>query len=171
MLKELGGSRNEDIVFGEVLDVYENRSNIYRFSHKLSLMSLHYGVVNHSGTFIKRKLQLKFPYREDLKICSDRQFFIEAIVFDNCSYSHIDRIITNFDKTGVSSNKESDLLIEEENEIILKSLLPPRIVSDYKNTNLMLSDLTEKMRRYYGFSKILCKFNVMLINIYSIFKK
>lgn len=171
VFNELGSTKNEDIVFGEVLDVAENGTSHFKFSHELSLMSLHYDVVNHSGAFIKRKLQLRHPYREDLKICSDRQFFIEAIVLDNCSYSHIDRIITKFDKTGVSSTKESDNIIAEENEAILNALLPPRIVSDYKKTNLLLSGLTEKMTGYYRFSKFIYNLDCFLIKIYSIFRK
>lgn len=171
VLAQLGKTKKEDLVFGEVLDLLDDRTNVYSFSHELTLLSLHYGVVNHSGCFIKRELQLKHPYREDLKICSDRQFFIEAIVFDNCSYSHIDRIITHFDKTGISSTSSSSQLIEDENDKILASVVPPRIVADYKNTNLILAELTSKMTKYYGFSKLICRLNSVIFKIYSYFRK
>lgn len=171
VLEQLGSFKNEDLVFGKVLDVYDNGSNVYSFSHELTLMSLHYDVVNHSGCFIRRALQLAHPYREDLKICSDRQFFIESIVLDNCNYSHIDRIITHFDKTGISSTKESDRLIEEENMKILEAVVPPRIASDYKKTNLMLAEMTSKMTKYYGFSKFLCTLNSAALKFYSFIKK
>lgn len=171
VLAQLGTTKKEDLIFGKVLDIYENRTQVYSFSNELTLLSLHYGVVNHSGCFIKRELQLAHPYREDLKICSDRQFFIEAIIFDNCSYSHIDRIITHFDKTGISSTSASSQLIEDENDRILASVVPPRIMSDYKNTNLILAELTSKMTKYYGFSKLMCSINSALIKIYSYFRK
>lgn len=171
VLAQIGTINKDDLIFGKVLDVFDGGTNIYSFSHDLTLMSLHYGVVNHSGCFIKRELQLAHPYREDLKICSDRQFFIEAIIFDNCSYSHIDRIITHFDKTGISSSQVSDKLIDEENEKILASVVPPRIIADYKKTNLLLSELTSKMTNYYGFSKMMCHINSAALKLYSFFRK
>lgn len=171
VLAKIGTVNKDDLIFGKVLDVFDGGSNVYSFSHDLTLMSLHYGVVNHSGCFIKRELQLAHPYREDLKICSDRQFFIEAIIFDNCSYSHIDLIVTHFDKTGISSTQMSDKLIKEENEKILASVVPPRIIADYKKTNLILSELTSNMTNYYGFSKLMCHIMSAVLKLYSIFRK
>lgn len=170
-LKVLSEPKAEKIIFGQVMNDYGKSKQLYKFSRPLTLLSLYYDVVNHSGTFIERELQLKHPYREDLKICSDRQFFIEAIVLDNCSYGHIDRVITLFDKTGISSSDNSDLLMAQENELIFTSLFPPRIVADYKKTNLILADLTEKLAPYHRFSKLLCKFDRFALKIYSFFKK
>lgn len=167
----LSAAKREDIVFGKVLNVWGERSSVYCFDHELTLISLHYDVVNHSGAMIRRELQLKYPYREDLKICSDRQFFIEAIVFGNCTYGHLDRIITTFDKTGVSSSESSLKAIEEENEEILKSVLPPRIYVDYKRTNLMLSQMTSTMTPYYRLSKIMCKLNIAFIKFIQFLRK
>lgn len=166
VLSDLSSNDSDDILFGKIVNVFGNKEFECSFNHELSLISLHYDVVNHSGSFIKRELQLKYPYREDLKICSDRQFFIEAIVFDNCSYGHIDRLISKFDKTGVSGPQSSEIMMKE-NDIILKSLLPPRIFSDYKATNLQLHQFTRELAGYNGFVKWLIKINKPVVNAYK----
>ncbi len=161
--------RETDIIFGNVLNVHRGGlTNIYRFTRPISLMSLYRSVVNHSGAFISRRQQLKRPYNESLKICSDRQFFIESLVIDNCSYRQIDRIITRFDKTGVSSSKESDELMDKENEMILDLTVPPRIASDYRRTNLILQDLTSELTHYQGLTKIICKIDMAILKLYRI---
>lgn len=160
-----------DIYFGQVLNITEDKTSLFKFDHKLTLLTLHYDVVNHSGAFIKRSLQLKYPYREDLKICSDRQFFIETIIFENCNYKVIDRVITKFDKTGISSSSATSSLMNFENEVIINSLLPPRIIDDYKDTNIMLNNLSKQLSKYYRFSKIIYTLDMFLIKLYSFFRK
>ena len=161
--------RETDIIFGNVLNVHRGGlTNIYRFTRPISLMSLYRSVVNHSGAFISRRQQLKRPYNESLKICSDRQFFIESLVIDNCSYRQIDRIITRFDKTGVSSSKESDELMDKENEMILDLTVPPRIASDYRRTNLILQDLTSELTHYQGLTKSYAKLIMAILKLYRI---
>lgn len=173
VLAHIESNPNVDIVFGKVLDRFENgEARIYEFHHELTLMSLYYSVVNHSGCFICRDIQLRHPYREDLKICSDRQFFIQSIILDNCSYGHINRVVTIFDKTGVSGNGENEELMIEENERIMNDIIPPRIAADYRNTNLMLQPLTSRMRKFQGLTKILVSMNLFIISAYTaIFKK
>lgn len=161
-----------DIVWGNVINVMPNGvRGRYYITHEISMMSLYRDVVNHAGAFIKRLQQLKRPYNEELKICSDRQFFIESLILDNCNYKKINRDVVLFDKSGISSSPEGDILMNEENERILDLTLPPRIASDYRKSNLHLQDLTSELSQYHGFGKAICRLDKILINIYKIIKK
>ncbi len=160
-----------DIYFGQVLDILpDGKENLYKFNREISLMSLYRDVVNHAGTFIKRQQQLNRPYNEILKICSDRQFFIESIILDNCSYKHLDDVIVRFDKTGISSGNSANELMMKENEIILNNVVPPRIACDYKKSNLMLQDLTSELVQFHGVSKLIVKLDLILLKLYKSIK-
>jgi hypothetical protein len=65
-----------------------------------------------------------------LKIVSDWKFFIEALIFDNCSFYYTDTIVVDVDMDGISNtNFELD---RKERELVLKELFPLRILEDYK---------------------------------------
>lgn len=74
--------------------------------------------VPHQSTFIPRKIFHEFNlYRENLNILSDQEKFIESIIWGNYKIKYLDRIISVFDPTGISSNKvklkEEELLLKE----------------------------------------------------------
>lgn len=60
----------------------------------------------HQSTFIPKKLFNDFGlYREDLNITSDHEKFIESIIWGNYKTKHLDKIISVYDTTGISSDK------------------------------------------------------------------
>ena len=64
------------------------------------------GTVNHDPTYIHRSLYEKYGlYDENLKICSDWKWFVNAVVFggEKLYYAPID--VTIFDTTGISERK------------------------------------------------------------------
>lgn len=86
---------------------------------ELSFTYFIYNSLPHPATFFKRELFFKhFLYNEDLKIIADWEFFIYCICKMNCSYKHIDLIISNFDDTGVSSNLNNVEKIQNERKIV-----------------------------------------------------
>lgn len=62
-----------------------------------------------------------FYYNENLKIVSDWEFFIYCICKQNCSYKHINTVISNFDTSGVSSNISNITKIKEEHQIVFEN--------------------------------------------------
>ena len=63
-----------------------------------------HGSINHQAAFIRKELLVKHPYDETKGlISSDYNFFIEALLVDNCSYRPIDTMIVYFDSNGISS--------------------------------------------------------------------
>lgn len=168
IIKDLNNqSFDADIIFGKVLNIAPNgKTGIFESPDEITMMTLVHETVNHAGALIRTDLQRKFPYRSDLRICSDRQFFMEALVFYNCSYKKLDRIICDFDMTGIG-NSNGELLFEEV-ENIKSTLLPPRVLADYNATNVQLQNVTSELVKYRGFSNIICKLNHKLIKLYKL---
>lgn len=95
----------------------------------VSMYDLYTGAIDHQASFIRRDLALLHPYDEKYRIVSDWKFFIEALVFDNCSFSFTDIIVVDVDMNGIS-NTNSDLDRQERN-LVLKELFPERVLVDY----------------------------------------
>ena len=125
--------------------------------------------INHQSSFIETQLLRKYKYDESLKIVSDWKFWIQAFVYENCTYKAIDSFIALFNSNGISlTNNE---LRCQENEIVLKELIPERILLDYlKYNNGWERQLYNEivLGRYHRY---LYTFNVLLIRFLSIFRK
>lgn len=79
----------------------------------------------HPGTFIKSKLfKIHGLYNENNKIISDWEFFLKCLILNKCTYCHIDRIISNFDNTGISSQNYMQNIIHQEKEVFYNREIP-----------------------------------------------
>lgn len=164
---------DKDIYFGEIVATNGGKAKKrgkYSLNEEITLLTIYEGYFHHAGSFIKRDLMIKYPYREDLKICSDRQFFIQSIIIDNCSYGSIKTPICLFDMGGVS--RTSDILLNQENNQIMTDLFPERVFKDYQRTNLQLQNLTKELVVYRSqMVKTICNIDYFLIKIYKLLKK
>lgn len=95
----------------------------------ISLRFLYGTALCHQAVFIKTDLLRKHPYDETLKIVSDRKFFFQSLIFDNCSYQAVDIDICNYDVSGYSAKNR--FASEQEWRSVLESFLPERILRDY----------------------------------------
>ena len=88
------------------------------------------GTVNHDPTYIHRSLYEKYGlYDENLKICSDWKWFVNAVVFGGEKLYYVPIDVTIFDTTGIS---ETNLEFrEKERHAELEKLLPAAILNDY----------------------------------------
>lgn len=64
------------------------------------------GWISQQACFIHHTLFKKHLYRTDYKIISDWIHAIQSIIFDQCTYKHIDMPIADYDGDGASSNYE-----------------------------------------------------------------
>ena len=79
----------------------------------------------HPASFIKKSLfESNFYYNENLKIVSDWEFFIYTICKKNVSYKYIDKIISNFDDAGISSNSDNREKMLNEKKQVLEKYFP-----------------------------------------------
>lgn len=157
-----------DILFGEVLNVGENgKQELYVPSHEMTLLWIVMTGIHHAGSLIRTSLMLKYPYDEGLKICSDRKFFVQALVVDNCEFHNLDFIVCDFETTGVSSRQTA--LKNEEVWIIMNELFPPRLVEDYKKTNVRIQQMTSRLvicRQ--KIVALICGLDILIIKLFKL---
>ena len=98
-----------------------------------SFLYFYKGTLNHDCAYIRRDLFEKYGlYNEQMKICSDWEWYVRAIVLggEKPVYTNID--VTIFDMNGVSESygKNAELIKRERREY-LESILPPTVLHDY----------------------------------------
>lgn len=67
------------------------------------LVQLMQSTLNHQATFIRRSVFDKCQYDERFKIVSDWKFWVEAILFQGCSYQMLDLVVAEQDMSGISN--------------------------------------------------------------------
>lgn len=98
-----------------------------------SFLYFYNGTLNHDCAYIRRDLFEKYRlYNEQMKICSDWEWYVRAIVLgvEKTVYTNID--VTIFDMTGISESggKNKELILKERREY-LESILPAAVLRDY----------------------------------------
>jgi glycosyltransferase involved in cell wall biosynthesis len=127
------------IFYGNMLKSYDGKTIISRDTcgGKMytpeSFLYFYKGTLNHDCAYIRRDLFEKYGlYNEDMKICSDWEWYVRAIVLggEKPIYTNID--VTIFDMNGVSeSHGKNAELIKKERRECLESILPPAVLHDY----------------------------------------
>ena len=127
------------ILYGNMLKSYDGKTIINRDTcggdmyTPESFLYFYKGTLNHDCAYIRRDLFEKYGlYSEDMKICSDWEWYVRAIVLggEKPVYTNID--VTIFDMNGVSESygKNADIIKRERREY-LESILPPAVLHDY----------------------------------------
>lgn len=163
-----------DIIMGLVRVVPSNRIAYTDVEYPLRFQHFYLGCpVPHPASFIRAHLFEKHMYDENYKIVSDWKFFLQTIILENCSYTTINEIITNFKEGGISDARYA---CEEERREILMDLIPPRILIDYQKSltgfgyDETAYDLFFVRLRSYKYKKIIYTISVILVKIISCFR-
>lgn len=127
------------IFYGNMLKSYDGKSIINRDTcgNRMytpeSFLYFYKGTLNHDCAYIRRDLFEKYGlYNEDMKICSDWEWYVKAIVLggEKPVYTNID--VTIFDMNGISeSGGKNKELIKKERREYLEKILPPAVLHDY----------------------------------------
>lgn len=96
----------------------------------VTMLNLYTGAIDHQASFIRREVALRHPYDESFRIVSDWKFFIEALVFDNCTFIYKDLIVVDVDMNGISNT--NIMLDKQERESVLQELFPEKVLRDYQ---------------------------------------
>ena len=98
-----------------------------------SFLYFYRGTLNHDCAYIRCDMFEKYGlYNEQMKICSDWEWYVRAIVLggEKTVYTNID--VTVFDMMGVSeSGGKNRALIQQERRDYLASILPVSVLRDY----------------------------------------
>lgn len=108
------------------------------------------GTLNHDCAYIRRDLFEKYGlYNEDMKICSDWEWYVRAIVLggEKTVYTNIN--VTVFDMTGISESngKNRDIIVKERREY-LESILPAAVLRDYDMFSLPIEQY-RRLKKYH----------------------
>lgn len=96
----------------------------------ITMLDLYKWAIDHQASFIRRELALRHPYDEKYRIVSDWKFFIEALIFDNCTFFYTNTVVVDVDMDGISNtNFELD---KQEREDVLNEFFPKRVLKDYQ---------------------------------------
>lgn len=115
-----------------------------------SFLYFYKGTLNHDCAYIRRDLFEKYGlYNEEMKICSDWEWYVRAIVLggEKTVYTNID--VTVFDMTGISeSDGKNRALIQQERRAYLESILPAAVLRDYDNYSFPISQY-QRLKKYH----------------------
>ena len=144
------------IFYGNMLKSYDGKTIISRDTcgGKMytpeSFLYFYKGTLNHDCAYIRRDLFEKYGlYNEQMKICSDWEWYVRAIVLggEKPIYTNID--VTIFDMNGVSeSHGKNAELIKKERREYLESILPPAVLHDYDQFAFPLLQY-QRLKKYH----------------------
>lgn len=108
------------------------------------------GTLNHDCVYIRKDLFEKYGlYNEEMKICSDWEWYVRAIVLggEKTVYTNID--VTVFDMTGISeSDGKNRELIKKERRECLESIFPAAVLRDYDTLSLQIEQY-RRLKKYH----------------------
>ena len=144
------------ILYGNMLKSYDGKTIIHRDTcggdmyTPESFLYFYKGTLNHDCAYIRRDLFEKYGlYNEQMKICSDWEWYVRAIVLggEKPVYTNID--VTIFDMNGVSeSHGKNAELIKRERREYLESILPPAVLHDYDTFSFPIQQY-QRLKKYH----------------------
>jgi len=178
--KVFGQERVADIVYGDIYEIGQDGFQNLQSSLPENLLTLSNfnsdtrATIQHPAAFIKRSQFARGLYDESYKIIADIKFFIERIIFQNCSVEYLPYAITNFNMDGLSSKSENWVRTIEERKRIFSELLPPRIMKDYEFLFLIKESPILKyipfLETTTGLKKLITGLVGLLVNTYKFFR-
>lgn len=105
-----------------------------------SFLYFYNGTLNHDCAYIKRTLFDQFGYyNENMKICSDWEWYVRAIVLGNIQPVYVNIDVTIFDMNGVSESAgKNKHIIKKERSEYLTSAFPKAVINDYNKYAFVL---------------------------------
>lgn len=123
-----------------------------------SFLYFYNGTLNHNCAYIKRSLFDQFGYyNETMKICSDWEWYVRAIVLGNISPVYVNIDVTIFDMNGVSESAgKNKHIIQQERREYLASAFPQTVINDYdKYAFVLLQHQRLKKYHLWGFVRFI----------------
>ena len=160
-----------DIVHGKMFE--ESTSMFPYLTNRPPTMAyLYESSMQHPSCFFRRELFKDSLYDENYRIVSDWKFYIEKLIFQNCSFAFMPVTVAVFEGGGVSeAQKEKN---EAERRDVLEKLIPPRILQDYeryKGKESPMLDLIPQFNHTYRLEKFILWVVKAILRVYHIFKR
>lgn len=147
-----------EILYGNMLKtkdgVHVYRDNCGRYNGTPeSFLYFYRGTLNHDCAWIKRELFDCFGlYDEDMRICSDWKWYVDAIAVGGVKPVYVDIDVTIFDMNGISESggKNRDIILKERRGY-LEQILPASVLRDYDEFHLPIEQY-RRLKRYHLWS-------------------
>ena len=144
------------IFYGNMLKSYDGKKIINRDTcgsgmyTPESFLYFYNGTLNHDCAYIRRDLFDKYGlYNEDMKICSDWEWYVKAIVLGEEKPVYINIDVTIFDMNGVSeSHGKNAELIKKERREYLEKILPSTVLHDYDTFSFPVFQY-QRLKKYH----------------------
>ncbi len=162
-------SRNfdSDIIEGIALREDSLLPYHHRYQGQTPLQILMLGSLCHQASFIKRCLQLRNMYDENLKIVSDWKFFLSVLVKNDARIKMLDEPLAIVDTEGISSNGGG--IQGEERKKVLNELFGEVVVDALMHYSLMSSNSIERNLEYLRVNH--CRLYVFCRRVVSVITK
>jgi glycosyltransferase involved in cell wall biosynthesis len=142
----VNSSKGYDIVYGNIIFKSGNSELIHDYPSILSFDYFVKDTIPHPGTLIRRALFMQYGmYKEDIKICADWAFFIDAICKYNVRHYHLNKPITIFFLGGLSSREDSaEKIAAEKNKYLSEHY--PAFIEEFKKSQSYKNKLNSLRR-------------------------
>lgn len=156
MSKAFEKAGNPSILYGNMVKCYPDGKQMLDkgFEGKeITLFDMFLGTLNHSPAYIRRNLFEKYGYYdESLKIVSDWEWYLQAIVFGEEKPVYCNLNVTLFDMAGISeTNKE---LVNVERKQVLERLLPQPVIKDYERFAFPMEQISRLQRHPWAYKVV-----------------
>ena len=159
-----------DIVHGRLFYYCGRERSVY-LKNEPNMQHFLDNTLNHQSSFIARKLFKDSLYDENYKIVSDWKFFMEKLIFQNCSFVSIPVKVGLFEEGGISES--ASVLDAKERKEVLEKLFPPRMVETFmrfQGKESPMLDLIPQFNRTYRLQKVIVTIVKLILYIHHIFK-
>lgn len=159
-----------DIVYGRLFYFNHKERSVY-LKESPNMQHFLDNTLNHQSSFIARKLFKDSLYDENYKIVSDWKFFMEKLIFQNCSFVSIPVKVGLFEEGGISES--ASVLDAKERKEVLEKLFPPRMVETFmrfQGKESPMLDLIPQFNRTYRLQKVIVTIVKLILYIHHIFK-
>lgn len=120
-----------DVLCGYVVGNYDDRKTYLYPPENYTFRSFYGHNVPHQAEFIRRTLLISYGcYNEELKILSDYEFNIKALL-GGAVFQNIAILVSEVNMNGISSDRQNEHILIEEGNLIFKKLIPDVIMTDY----------------------------------------
>ena len=152
---ELQQSDLPTILYGNIIKTWPNGKRMKEHAQPNmattdSFLFFYRGTLNPDGTLFHSLLFEKYGFfNENMRICSDWEWFIRAVVLGNETPVHIDVDTILFDMTGISESggKNRDIIQKERREY-LESILPRSVLADYDKYSFPITQY-QRLKKYH----------------------
>lgn len=136
MLVALEAAGSPSVFYGNMIKCFPDGRRITDkcfAGQEITMLGMCTGTLNHDPVYIRRDLFEKYGYYdENLRICSDWKWFLQAIVLGEEKPQYVDVNVTLFDMTGISEDAKWKERIRKERQEVLEKAFPTACLRDYE---------------------------------------